>query len=1084
MKLRIKPIVAACALAMAAGQAGAIDYYLAAKQYDKVLMPGTPLETTVPMWGYVIDPDNGANNVGDCYEAGDAAARQLCVDGLPDPAVPGPQLSMPSTDNQLRIFLSNGLPEATSIVIPGQELPWSNNNNGPTFVRPNGTLRIGNRNGMNQKMRSYGREAAANGGARSYRWTNFRANPINETGTFIYHTGTHPQKQLYMGLFGAVTKDFIPGEVYEGVPYASDTTLFYSDIDPAFNAAVVAGTLETAIDRHPSWFLINGEPYVPGTTPDILGMATNQPNLIRFASATTEKHVPVLQGLYGTIHGEDGIQYNWQDSVANTTTPAPIQQYSIGLPPLKTKDVIVNPAVADRYAIYDGNGYMTNPSDPDNEAVGDTTGGMLRFISFTQGANQPPVAVPDVVTIQIPEIPIEGTSYPADPINLVANDSDPEGGSLGLPTISIVPPNTIGAGVLSGSISVDLGLVISCDFAGDCTFNVLQATPNTAWTSPISVTRDYVVTDSQSAETTSTVTINAVKNITPVPADDVLAAVTNVPTNFNLYTDLVLPNDTDAENDTLSVASVDVNAATDLDAGVVSCPDLVLGDCTYTPPDPLPATIPFDKTFTYTVSDGVNPDSAPVTVTINVDLPGDPAIANDDPLYATDEDTILNVDALTGVLANDTDSASGPLAGTETAVLVAGSGPSNAANFVLNSDGSFDYEPFVDFNGTDSFQYVVNNGVDSLPATVTITVNPVADPPVAVADSFVMAQNAVLDEAAPGVLVNDTDPEDDPLTAVLVSGPSCAWTTGPNGANAFVLNADGSFHYEPIPGWNSTLPDTNTICPGVTGDDSFTYVANDGVDDSATAVTVTISVNPQTAPTAVNDTFILDTPVDTIFTFEGELVNALYEIPAPGVLDNDTYIPPQTLTEVNDPDNLTPSLADDGTVNFEIDNTDTGIIATLEYQITDDTGATSNIAQVDLVRQIAVEKAGFNLNEDGGIEVGGNPANDDWRIEGTVDPTVIPLGTEIYAFIIREGVADPIPINTPADIDGNNDNGTVFDENSWRILINDVGIDGPRGDSPPVNGVSDKIRIEAHVVNPDTSITVITYNNVTISVVD
>ncbi|WP_316369334.1 Ig-like domain-containing protein [Candidatus Thiodiazotropha sp. CDECU1] len=1068
MKLRIKPIVAACALAMAAGQAGAIDYYLAAKQYDKVLMPGTPLETTVPMWGYVIDPDNGANNVGDCYEAGDAAARQLCVDGLPDPAVPGPQLSMPSTDNQLRIFLSNGLPEATSIVIPGQELPWSNNNNGPTFVRPNGTLRIGNRNGMNQKMRSYGREAAANGGIRSYRWTNFRANPINETGTFIYHTGTHPQKQLYMGLFGAVTKDFIPGEVYEGVPYASDTTLFYSDIDPAFNAAVVAGTLETAIERHPSWFLINGEPYVPGTTPDILGMATNQPNLIRFASATTEKHVPVLQGLYGTIHGEDGIQYNWQDSVANTTTPAPIQQYSIGLPPLKTKDVIVNPAAADRYAIYDGNGYMTNPSDPDNEAVGDTTGGMLRFISFTQGANQPPVTVADQVEISIPELAAGAVSVDVD---VLINDSDPEGAALGV------------LDTVDQFVGTNLVIDWTCSSTTDnCT---AVATATDPWTSPVVNDFAYTATDSNAAttDTAGTVTVTVVQNMAPVPADDTLAAVTDAPINFNLYTDLVLPNDTDAE-DTLSVTAVDVNAATDLDAGVVSCPDLVLGDCTYTPPDPLPATIPFDKTFTYTVSDGVNPDSAPVTVTINVDLPGDPAIANDDPLYATDEDTILNVDALTGVLANDTDSASGPLAGTETAVLVAGSGPSNAANFVLNSDGSFDYEPFVDFNGTDSFQYVVNNGVDSLPATVTITVNPVADPPVAVADSFVMAQNAVLDEAAPGVLVNDTDPEDDPLTAVLVSGPSCAWTTGPNGANAFVLNADGSFHYEPIPGWNSTLPDTNTICPGVTGDDSFTYVANDGVDDSATAVTVTISVNPQTAPTAVNDTFILDTPVDTIFTFEGELVNALYEIPAPGVLDNDTYIPPQTLTEVNDPDNLTPSLADDGTINFEIDNIDTGIIATLEYQITDDTGATSNIAQVDLVRQIAVEKAGFNLNEDGGIEVGGNPANDDWRIEGTVDPTVIPLGTEIYAFIIREGVVDPIPINTPADIDGNNDNGTVFDENSWRILINDVGIDGPRGDSPPVNGVSDKIRIEAHVVNPDTSITVITYNNVTISVVD
>ncbi|MES9993548.1 MAG: hypothetical protein ABW098_16480, partial [Candidatus Thiodiazotropha sp.] len=375
MKLRIKPIVAACALAMVAGQAGAIDYYLAAKAYNKTMPDGS----IVPMWGYVVDPDTAGDLdsdgrvEGDCFETTPATARVTCINNLPDPVgVVGPRLTIPPTDSTFRIFLTNGLSEPTSIVIPGQEMPHSATtggqpDNGPTWN--DGTR--GPRGGdYDKKLRSYGREADADGGRRAFVWRDSRANPITETGTLIYHTGTLPQKQLYMGLYGLVTKDAAAGVVYDFDPnitgdevgYSSDTTLFYSDIDPAFNAAVAAGTLTTAIDRHPSWFLINGEPYVP-TTPDISGMATNQANLIRFASAATEKHVPVLQGLYGTIHGEDGIQYNWQDSAAGTATPAPIQQYSFGLPPLKTKDVIVNPSATGRYAIYDGNGYMTNPSD-------------------------------------------------------------------------------------------------------------------------------------------------------------------------------------------------------------------------------------------------------------------------------------------------------------------------------------------------------------------------------------------------------------------------------------------------------------------------------------------------------------------------------------------------------------------------------------------------------------------------------------------------------------------------------------------------------------------------------------------------
>ena len=97
-------------------------------------------------------------------------------------------------------------------------------------------------------------------------------------------------------------------------------------------------------------------------------------------------------------------------------------------------------------------------------------------------------------------------------------------------------------------------------------------------------------------------------------------------------------------------------------------------------------------------------------------------------------------------------------------------------------------------------------------------------PPVAVNDAYAVAEDTVLAIAAPGVLANDTDPENDPLTAILVSGPA-------NGG--VVLNANGSFTYTPALNFN--------------GADSFTYEANDGVADSNVA-TVSITVNQVNDP--------------------------------------------------------------------------------------------------------------------------------------------------------------------------------------------------------------------------------------------
>src|SRR5207244_281111 len=113
-------------------------------------------------------------------------------------------------------------------------------------------------------------------------------------------------------------------------------------------------------------------------------------------------------------------------------------------------------------------------------------------------------------------------------------------------------------------------------------------------------------------------------------------------------------------------------------------------------------------------------------------------------------------------------------------------------------------------------------------ATVSLSVNNSA--PVANNDSFSASKNSTLTIPGLGVLYNDTDANRDPLTAVLVSGPSHGTLT---------LNANGSFSYTPTTGY--------------TGADSFTYKANDGQLDSNVA-TVSLAINDR-APVATNDSY-------------------------------------------------------------------------------------------------------------------------------------------------------------------------------------------------------------------------------------
>ena len=103
-------------------------------------------------------------------------------------------------------------------------------------------------------------------------------------------------------------------------------------------------------------------------------------------------------------------------------------------------------------------------------------------------------------------------------------------------------------------------------------------------------------------------------------------------------------------------------------------------------------------------------------------------------------------------------------------------------------------------------------------------------PVLATADSYRTNEDTPLVVAAPGVLSNDKDVDENPLNAVKVTDPV---------HGIVVLNANGNFIYTPTANYN--------------GPDSFTYKANNGFQDSAPA-TVTITVTPEASPTSITVT--------------------------------------------------------------------------------------------------------------------------------------------------------------------------------------------------------------------------------------
>ncbi|TMA65570.1 MAG: tandem-95 repeat protein, partial [Deltaproteobacteria bacterium] len=246
-------------------------------------------------------------------------------------------------------------------------------------------------------------------------------------------------------------------------------------------------------------------------------------------------------------------------------------------------------------------------------------------------------------------------------------------------------------------------------------------------------------------------------------------------TVFSIAAPGVLGNDNDLDTQAGGLTAMLVNPPANA-ANFTLNPD---GSFTYTPA----VNFTGADSFTYKTNDGSN-DSNEATVTIAV-LPANNAPIATNDFYNTEKDTALGI-PVPGVLANDNDLDT-PLAG-RTAILIAG--PSHAASFTLNPDGSFDYTPQANFTGADSFAYKVNDGIsDSNVAMVTIAVIAPNTFPIAKNDPESTNEDSAKSVPTPGVLSNDSIALLTSSTAVLVSGPRRALS--------FALNADGSFNYTP-----------------------------------------------------------------------------------------------------------------------------------------------------------------------------------------------------------------------------------------------------------------------------------------------
>ena len=393
--------------------------------------------------------------------------------------------------------------------------------------------------------------------------------------------------------------------------------------------------------------------------------------------------------------------------------------------------------------------------------------------------NDNPVANPDqgsttenaVLTVPVANGVITSGLAPA------GADTDVDGDSLSVSAVSFgATPGAVGS-ALAGTWG---SLVLNAN--GSYTYTPNAAANGLDTGESVQDVFTYTVSDGQggTAQTSLTITVNGA-NDAPVLVADANRGPEDNPLSGN-----VLTNDTDPDVEPLTVASFSIaGVAGSFTAGttatIPSVGTLVInanGSYTFTPLANFNGTLPL---VTYVATDGTANSSTTLSLVID---PVNDAPAGTSKTITSPEDTQYTLTAgdfgfsdpdigdTMSAVRIDTLPASGQL--TLNGV------PVTAGTVVTIADinaGLLRYTPGANLNGESlvNFDFSVRDSgspllFDPTPNKLTFSITPVNDAPVAGNDTAVATEDIALVLTPATLLVNDTDPDNNPLTIVSVQG--------------------------------------------------------------------------------------------------------------------------------------------------------------------------------------------------------------------------------------------------------------------------------------------------------------------------
>ncbi len=344
----------------------------------------------------------------------------------------------------------------------------------------------------------------------------------------------------------------------------------------------------------------------------------------------------------------------------------------------------------------------------------------------------------------------------------------------------------------------------------------------------------------------------ALANIAPSALDDAISG----PENTTLPVDL-RGVDSDGNVVSITVTSVSTGGTLLLADGIT----VVSAGQTLTPAQAVgllfrpTADFVGQAAITFFVTDNQGSTSNGATVSLNVVDTSPPPPTNQAPVGVNDSATTAEDTPATGnVLGNDRDPDGDALTVTQFSIGGATYAAGDTAvlagigRLTLAGNGAYTFTPEANYNGpVPVATYTVSDGVDSVTATLTLSVTAVADAPLVTPDTVPATEDqaVVFDPRS-----NDGNIDGTPLAITAIGGQPIAIGTPvvlPQGTVS--LNADGTLTFTPN--------------PNVNGPVVFDYTVSNGGAASTSQVTINIApVND--APVAVDD--LTSTPINTSTT--------------------------------------------------------------------------------------------------------------------------------------------------------------------------------------------------------------------------